>query len=241
MTPPLFLVCDPFGVGDLVTLDGPEGHHAADVMRLSEGETVLLTDGMGRKMHGTVHATRKGELDVDVTTVVDVPAPAPRLVVVQALAKNGRDEDAVEAMTEVGVDEFIGWQSARSIAKWTDRTQAKWDSTVRMAAKQARRAWWPIAGGPATTAAIASRIRTADLAVVLDEGSDRAFGDLDLPGDGEVIIVVGPEGGISDEEHASFEAAGAIRAVLGRTVLRTSTAGVVASTLVLAHTRWSSQ
>jgi 16S rRNA (uracil1498-N3)-methyltransferase len=241
VTPPLFLVSDCFAVGDLVTLDGPEGHHAADVMRLVAGETVLLTDGMGRKMHGTVHAARKGELDVDVTGVVDVPAPSPRLVVVQALAKGGRDEDAVEAMTEVGVDEFIGWQSARSIAKWSDRTQAKWNSTVRTAAKQARRAWWPIAGGPATTAEVAARIRFADLAVVLDETADQHFGEVELPAGGEVILVVGPEGGISDEEHAAFAEAGAVRAVLGRTVLRSSTAGVVASTLVLARSRWAAQ
>src|SRR5580698_8508001 len=113
MTPPLFLASDGYAVGDLVTLGGAEGHHAADVMRLAAGEVVLLTDGMGRKMHGTVNAVRTGELDIDVTTVVDVPAPAPRVVVVQALAKGGRDEDAVEAMTEVGVDEFIGWQAAR--------------------------------------------------------------------------------------------------------------------------------
>jgi 16S rRNA (uracil1498-N3)-methyltransferase len=161
------------------------------------------------------------------------------LVVVQALAKGGRDEDAVEAMTEVGVDEFIGWQSARSIAKWTDRTQAKWDTTVRTAAKQSRRSWWPIAGGPATTAGVAARIRSASLALVLDESSDRPLSDVDLPGDGEVILVVGPEGGISNEEHAAFDSAGALRVVLGKTVLRSSTAGVVAAALVLARTRWS--
>jgi 16S rRNA (uracil1498-N3)-methyltransferase len=238
VTPPLFLVADCYSVGDLITLSGAEGHHAADVLRLSVGETVLLTDGMGRKMHGTVHATRKGELDVDVTTAIDLPAPSPRLVVVQALAKAGRDEDAVEAMTEVGVDEFIGWQSARSIAKWTDRSQAKWDSTVRTAAKQSRRAWWPIAGGPATTAAVADRIRSATLALVLDETSERPLVDVDLPSDGEVVLIVGPEGGISEEEHAAFAAAGAVRVVLGKTVLRSSTAGVVAAALVLARTRW---
>lgn len=240
MTPPLFLVADRFAVGDVVTLSGPEGHHAADVMRLGPGETVLLTDGSGGKMHGTVSATRKGELDIEVTVAVDVPAMQPRLVAVQALAKGGRDEDAVEAMTEVGVDEFVGWQAARSIAKWTDRSQAKWESTVRAAAKQSRRVWWPQVHGPVTTAAVTERLRSAALALVLDESAATPIAAVGLPAEGDILLVIGPEGGFAEEELASFDAAGAVRVVLGPSVLRSSTAGVVAAGLVLARTRWSS-
>jgi 16S rRNA (uracil1498-N3)-methyltransferase len=234
----MFLVAHPCAVGDRVTVAGAEGHHAADVMRLASGEVVLLTDGRGRLMHGVVDVARRGELEANVTKVVEVAAPQPQDCVVQALAKGGRDEDAVEAMTEVGVDEFIGWQAARSIAKWTDRTPARWESTVRAAAKQSRRAWWPTVAGPLTTTDVVDRVSAADLALVLDAVGTTAIGSVKPPATGEIVIIVGPEGGITEEELETFRAAGAQPVGLGDGVLRSSTAGVVAAGVLLSATRW---
>lgn len=239
MTPPLFRTTRAAIAGQPLTLDGPEGRHAADVRRLQPGEPIWLTDGTGLLATGEVVAARRGELDVRVDSVESRPPPAIRIVVVQALAKGGRDEDAVEAMTEVGVDEFVGWQASRSIARWTDRTASKWSSTTSAAAKQSRRCWWPAVSGPASTADVAQRLARADLGVVLSESAGVPLAGLSIPAAGEVVIVVGPEGGISPAEAAAFADAGAVMARLGDTVLRSSTAGVAAAAVVCAAARWT--
>jgi len=238
VTAPLFLV-DPaqLAVGRVV-VDGDEGRHAADVRRLREGEAVLLGDGCGRIGDGVVVSVSRGSIEVDVSSVQDVAAPQPRFVVAQALAKGGRDEDAVEAMTEVGVDVVLGWQASRSVAKWTDRTQTRWSATARAAAKQARRAWVPEVSGPVTTVALAERAAGAALAVVLHEEATGPLGAIALPDDGDVLLVVGPEGGIAPDELDALTTAGAVACRLGSHVLRTSTAGVAAISVLAAASRW---
>lgn len=239
MTPPVFYLADVgHPVGASVVLTGDEGRHAADVRRLRVGEAVAVTDGMGALLRGVVSAVRKGELTIEVVEQVSVPAPRPRLTVVQALARGGRDDAAVEAMTEVGVDWVIGWEAARNVAHWTNRTQSKWDTTARSAAKQSRRAWWPLISGPASTADVAQRCQRANLALVLHEGADVPMAAAELPATGEILLVVGPEGGITDEELATFRAVGAQPVRLGDTVLRSSTAGVAALAVLCAATRW---
>src|SRR5207248_718314 len=142
VTDPLFLasteVLASTGVGSVVVLDGAEGRHAADVRRLRAGEAIDLSDGRGLLLHGEVADVGRGTVSVSVRAVEHVPAREPRFVVVQALARGGRDEDAVEAMTEVGVDEVVGWAASRSVAKWTDKSEARWLATARAAAKQSR-------------------------------------------------------------------------------------------------------
>jgi 16S rRNA (uracil1498-N3)-methyltransferase len=224
--------------GERARLDGDEGRHAADVRRLRIGEPIDLTDGEGTVVHATVAEFHRGGLSADVRSVESVRPSAPRLMVVQALAKGGRDEQAVEAMTEIGVDSVVGWQSERCIARWTDRTSAKWLATTRAAAKQARRAWWPSVSGPATTEAVAELCRAADLAVVLHEAATDPLAGLSIPAAGEIVVVVGPEGGITDRELDMLRAGGAAVVRLGDTVLRASTAGAAALAVVCASTRW---
>jgi 16S rRNA (uracil1498-N3)-methyltransferase len=225
-------------VGEWVRLDGDEGRHASDVRRLRIGEPVDLTDGAGTLLHATVTEVHRGGLTADVAAVESVERPMPRLTVVQALAKGGRDEQAVEAMTEIGVDEVVGWPAERCIARWTDRTNAKWLATTRAAAKQARRTWWPTVSGPATTEAVAELCRSADLAVVLHEDAVDALAGIPVPASGSVVVVVGPEGGITEHELAMLRAAGASVVRLGDTVLRASTAGAAALAVLCATTRW---
>ena len=219
-------------------LDGDEGRHAADVRRLRAGEAVDVGDGCGVVLRGEVADVGRGRVTVSVQERLVHPRREPRFVVVQALAKGGRDEDAVEAMTEVGVDEVLGWQSSRAVAKWTDRTAAKWRSTARAAAKQSRSAWVPVVGGPLSTDAVAQRLRSAAVGVILHEDATRPLASIELPSRGEVVLVVGPEGGIASDELSALEAAGATPCRLGDTVLRSSTAGVAALSVLSAHARW---
>jgi 16S rRNA (uracil1498-N3)-methyltransferase len=214
------------GPGDRVQLDGDEGRHASDVRRLRVGEPIDLTDGAGTVVHASVAEVHRGGLVAEVTSLQSVERPGPRLTVVQAPAKGGRDEQAVEAMTEIGVDEVVGWSSERCIARWTDRTA------------ESRRAWWPAVSGPATTEAVAALCRSADLAVVLHEAAVDPLAGLAVPAGGEIVVVVGPEGGITERELAMLGAAGARVVRLGDTVLRASTAGAAALAVLCAATRW---
>jgi 16S rRNA (uracil1498-N3)-methyltransferase len=239
MTPPMFRIAADAVGADRITLDGPEGRHASDVRRLRPGEELWLTDGAGTRGVGTVAEVKRGQLEIDVSEWLFVESQSPRLIVFQALAKGGRDEAAVESMTEVGVDEVVGWSASRSIAKWTDRTQTKWQSAADAAAKQARRSWWPVVTGPVTTAEVATRVTATGVAIVLHEAATGALADIAFADAGEVLVVVGPEGGIADGELAQLVEAGAVPVRLGSTVLRSSTAGVAALSAICARTRWS--
>jgi 16S rRNA (uracil1498-N3)-methyltransferase len=238
MTAPLFLATTETLDAERVVLDGPEGRHAADVRRLQPGEAIDLSDGAGLLLRGLVAEVTRGRVVVDVRERVAVPAPLPRFVVVQAVAKGGRDTNAVEAMTEVGVDEVVGWQAERSVARWSERAAARWSATAREAAKQARRPWVPAVSGPVDGREVAERLRAAALAVVLHEDATEPLAGTQLPVGGDVVLVVGPEGGITERELDAFRAAGARVCRLGAPVLRTSTAGVAALSVLSAAARW---
>lgn len=238
MTAPLFLAPTSALDGDVVVLDGDEGRHAAGVRRLRAGEPISVSDGRGLLVHGVVSEVERGRVTLSVRERVLVDVAQPRLVVVQALAKGGRDEDAIEAMTEIGVDEVVAWSASRSIARWTDRTSAKWQATVREAAKQSRRPWVPDVTGPASTADVAARLAAGSLAVVLHEAATHPLAAVALPDEGDVVVVVGPEGGIAPDEIDAFVVAGAVACRLGDSVLRSSTAGVAALSVLSAMRRW---
>jgi len=245
MSLPVHLVPSLEGVvgGQVVEVTGEEAHHAVAVRRLRVGERVLLTDGRGATATGAVASTGKRRLGVDVVDVRREPRPAPDLVVVQALPKGDRGELAVEVLTEVGVATVVPWAAARSIAVWKGeraaRSHARWQTTAREAAKQARRAWHPEVAPLARTVDVVERVREADLALVLHEDTAAPLARVEVPATGTVLVVVGPEGGLSEEEVEAFEAAGARTVRLGSEVLRTSTAGVVAAAVLLAGTpRW---
>ncbi|MEU9829217.1 16S rRNA (uracil(1498)-N(3))-methyltransferase [Micromonospora chersina] len=244
MSAPLFLV-EALPTGDTLTLDGPEGHHAATVQRLRVGEELLLADGRGGTAAAVVSAVGKGTLDLRVTSRGYVDASVPRLVVVQGIAKGDRGELAVQAMTEVGVDEIVPWAASRSVTQWRGdrgvRAREKWAATAREAAKQARRPWLPVvAGAPdESTTTVTRRIAGAAAAFVLHEEAEERLTTVELPDAGEIVLVVGPEGGIAPTELAAFEQAGAHPVRLGPSVLRTSTAGVAAlSVLSTRLHRW---
>lgn len=249
MTLPLFLL-DPgrasaARVGGPVVLDGAEGRHAVTVRRIGVGERVLLTDGRGRVLEVEVTGTEPTVLTSRVLAARSEPEPRPRFVLVQALAKGGRDEDAIEASTELGVDEVVPWQAARSIVRWrgekATKALAKWESVVVAAAKQSRRARVPVVSPAVTTAEVTARCRPGALVLVLHEDASERLSELrtdDLDRVDEIDLVVGPEGGIGPEELEALAAAGARPVRLGPTVLRTSTAGPAALAVLASRVRW---
>ncbi|MFI6081218.1 16S rRNA (uracil(1498)-N(3))-methyltransferase [Streptomyces sp. NPDC051217] len=246
MTAPVFVVDTVVALRPgTVTLDGPEGRHAVSVRRLRVGEEVVLTDGAGTGAHGTVEAVHgKDRLDVAVTGVRTEDEPRPRITVVQALPKGDRGEVSVETMTETGVDAIVPWQAARCITRWKGergaKSLAKWRATAREAGKQSRRLRFPEVEEAMTSKEVAALLAGADFAAVLHEEGSEPLATAELPGAGSIVLVVGPEGGVSPDELALFADAGATPYRLGRTVLRTSTAGTAACALLLGRTgRWS--
>jgi 16S rRNA (uracil1498-N3)-methyltransferase len=233
LSAPLFLVAS-LPATDSWRLDGPEGHHAATVQRLRVGEELILADGRGGTATAVVQAVGRGTLDLTITSREYADRPHPRLVVIQGIAKGDRGELAVQAMTEVGVDEIVPWAAARSVVQWRGergvRAHEKWAATAREAAKQSRRAWLPVVAPAASTREAAARAT-----FVLHEEATARLSTVDLPATGEIVLVVGPEGGIAPDELSLFEKAGAVPVRLGETVLRTSTAGVAALSVLSAR------
>jgi 16S rRNA (uracil1498-N3)-methyltransferase len=230
--------------GDEILLDGSEGHHAVTVRRIRVGEQIALTDGFGSTAVVTVTETGKKFLDATVDSVTTSEREAPRVVVVQAIPKGDRGELAVEMLTEVGVDVIVPWAASRSVAVWrgdrAEKALAKWRSAAREAAKQARRSWFPEVTDLATTDDVTALLAKAGVPVVLHEGASGPLANIPIPGRAEIVIVVGPEGGISDEELAAFSNVGAEPLRMGTSVLRSSTAGVAAAAALLSRTqRWS--
>ena len=246
MTLPLFVV-DPGAVehatvGSTVVLGGAEGRHAATVRRIAAGERVLLSDAQGLRLTCSVEKAGRDELTLRVLAVEHEPEPRPRFVLVQALAKGDRDDPAIEAATEYGVDEVVPWQAARCIVQWRgergEKARRKWEANVLAASKQSRRTRVPVVAPLATTRSLAERVGAAAAAYVLHEDATSALASQQLPDDGDVVLVVGPEGGITPEEVAALEAAGARTVRLGHTVLRSSSAGPAALAVLSTLGRW---
>ncbi|MBU9765728.1 16S rRNA (uracil(1498)-N(3))-methyltransferase [Mycobacterium sp. TNTM28] len=247
MSAALFYVDALPGEGELAVVDGDEGFHAANVRRIRVGESLDLSDGAGALAHCVVEETAKGRLSARVRQRLDVAPPSPTVTVVQALPKSDRSELAVELATEAGADAFLAWQAARCVARWdgpkVDKGLRRWEAVARSAARQSRRAHVPAVQGLITTPALSRRVADAvaggAVVLVLHESATEPFAELPLAQADSLMLIVGPEGGIADEEIAALTAAGAEAVRLGPTVLRTSTAAAVALGAIGALTaRW---
>ena len=246
MTRPVF-VADPqtmgyATVGSTVELTGPEGRHAAAVRRIGAGERVDLVDGQGKRVTAYVLGSDRAGLTLRVDEVTEEPAPSPRLVLVQALAKGDRDDQAIEAATELGVDVVVPWQAQRSIVQWRGergrKAHGKWVDAVTAAGKQSRRARFPEVEPLVDLNGLVQRAAGGAATFVLHEEATDPLAGADLPADGDVLLVVGPEGGITPDELAALTDAGAPVVRLGHTVLRSSSAGPAAIAVLSASGRW---
>lgn len=222
--------------GDSVSLTGAEAKHAISVRRLRLGEPIQLANGTGLRVVGKVveidDAKSAATLKMSADSVTQENPPSPALVLIQALAKGDRDELAIQAATELGAFGIVPWQAERSVSRWEGAKIAKaverWQTIVSEAAKQALRSFTPQVAQPVTSKQLASSVASFSVLLVLDPTAQQSLTTVELPNAGQVGIVVGPEGGISDSELALFEAAGAVRVHLGSSILRTSTAGMAA-------------
>lgn len=241
--PALFLV-EAVPTTGVVTLEGPEGRHAADVRRVQAGEVILVGDGAGTRARATVTTVGRGRVTAEVLETRTDPPSGTRLVLAQALAKGDRGELAVETATEAGIDAVIPWRAERCVTRWDDgprgaKQLARWRSSVSEAAKQARRAWVPEVSGPMTTNQLAGRLEGVT-GLLLEATAEVSVADVELGG--EVVLLVGPEGGVTEAETARLVAAGATPVRLGPDVLRTSTAAAVALGALGVRTgRWDAE
>ncbi|MCM3659003.1 16S rRNA (uracil(1498)-N(3))-methyltransferase [Agromyces mediolanus] len=229
------------GVGDVVRLGGQEARHALQVARVRVGERIAIGDGRGTIVTGPVIESGQGELAIEVVEVDHEPPTTPALVLVQALAKGDRDELAVQAATELGVDRIVPWAAARSVSRWegpkADKGRQRWATIAREASKQSIRARVPEVTAATPTARLPELLADTRL-LVLEPSAERGLAQLELD-ERPLALLVGPEGGIAPEELARLAAAGAEPVRLGRTVLRTSTAGPAAIALLSARLgRW---
>lgn len=235
MVATLFYVESVPDVGGLAAVEGDEGFHAATVRRIRPGETLTVSDGAGALADCVVESADKRTLTARVLERRTVEVPRPSVTVVQAIPKSERSELAVELACEAGADEFVAWQAARCVARWDgDRAEKglrRWRAVARSAARQSRRPHIPVVSGPMSTGVLtgylADRVAAGALALVLHESADQPLAERPVAEAESIILVVGPEGGISDEELAALSQAGAVPVRLGPTVLRTSTAAAV--------------
>ncbi|MFW0110420.1 16S rRNA (uracil(1498)-N(3))-methyltransferase [Rothia sp. P13129] len=242
MTSPIFYVSSDelqsATPGQLIAVQGVEGHHAKVVKRLEIGEAIDLADGRGIRAHAEVASYLDDGLEVRVDTIVREEL-STEIILVQALAKQDRDILAIETATELGIGGVIPWSADRSIVRWKKeraaKAHAKWSNTVRAAAKQARRSWVPQIENLVSSRELAKylteEIAQGALAIILHEQGTLSLTQYlndseNLPQ--RIYLVVGPEGGISAQELEAFENAGATVCLLGEHVLRSSTAGSAA-------------
>jgi 16S rRNA (uracil1498-N3)-methyltransferase len=229
--------------GQVVTVDGAEARHAVTVSRVRPGDRLRLGNGAGLLLEGAVLTAEATSLTVHVDAATESAAATPRIRLVQALAKGDRDELAIQAATELGVDGVMPWAAARSITKWEGAKVAKgherWSSIVREASKQSIRPWLPHVAQLTSTRQLAVLAATTRM-LLLDPTATGRLTEVAAPSDDrDILLVVGPEGGISPAELLLLEQVGARAVRLGDTVLRTSTAGPAALAILNATLgRW---
>ena len=251
MTDPVFFVdrgeLSAATAGADFNLTGAEARHAVTVRRLRAGQTLELVDGHGTRAACEFLRGEKDAMTVRVAAVAHEPAPDTEFILVQALAKADRDLQAAESATELGVDRVIPWQADRSIVRLKAERAAKmlgkWESTVAAAAKQSRRARWPELGDHVNSTGLTALIRSTPETrwFVLHESAETSWGALraeELTAATSIGLIVGPEGGIGEDEVTRIVQAGARTVRLGSTVLRSSSAGPAALAVLNAAGRW---
>lgn len=249
MTPHLFYVdsADLSTDTTSITVAGAEGHHGVAVKRLRVGEVVLASNGEGLVASGSVvKVIGRGQFVIEVDSVDEVARPTPRIAVAQALIKSDRLELAADSMTEAGVDEIAVWVADRSVVKpsATARINERLNRHTWEASKQSRRAWRPSLVFDRTFSGLLEMVDAADRTYLLDEQAPESFSEAAIPGSitaKSLLLIVGPEGGLSDSERDQLAAHGAVAVRMGDAVMRAGTAGTVALGWLMGATgRWSS-
>jgi 16S rRNA (uracil1498-N3)-methyltransferase len=228
----LFFVDDlPTTVGQKYEFANEDANHAIRVLRMQGGDYFNLSDGKGKWSHVEVLEVHKRHMTVIVIESGYQDSLETSFTVIQAIPKGDRVKEAIELCTEGGADRIVMWKAARSIGKSDDKIE-KLHNTAREASKQSRRFRIPAVVGVATTANIIDEIAKVDLAIVFHESATLKLSQVIAPGAKKIAIIIGPEGGLTDDEIDSFAAAGAKVALMGRPVLRSAHAGLAALSAV---------
>ncbi len=228
----LFFVDDlPTTAGSSYEFDSEDAHHAIKVLRIAAGEIFNLSDGKGAWSRVSVTNVNKKSMTVKVLESGFEEALNEHFTIVQAIPKGDRIKESIELSTEGGADRIVMWKAARSIGRADEKIE-KLQQTAREASKQSRRFRIPEVAGVITTDSVVDEIAKADLAIVLHESATMQLSQVVQPGVKKVTIIIGPEGGLTDEEVETFAAAGAKVALLGRPILRSAHAGLAALSAV---------
>jgi 16S rRNA (uracil1498-N3)-methyltransferase len=228
----LFFVEDlPTTVGATYEFDNEDANHAIRVLRMGTGEIFNLSDGAGSWSQVQVLTVAKKSMQVKVLETGTQEALGTHFTVIQAIPKGDRIKESIEMCTEGGADRIVMWKASRSIGKSDDKIE-KLQTTAREASKQSRRFRIPEVIGVATTNAVVDQIAQADLAIVFHESATMKVSEIVAPGCKKVAIIIGPEGGLTEDEIDTFAAAGAKVALMGRPVLRSAHAGLAALSAV---------
>ena len=223
--------------GGVVALDGDETRHATRSLRLRPGEELTSSDGAGALVRCRVTGVSpRVEAEV-LERSVEAPA-SPQVAVLLAAPKGERLSWAVQKLTEIGVDELVVLEAARSVRRWQGpergaRARARVEAIAREASKQSRRRFLPRVDGPLSwdEAVDPSRRPT----VILWERAETPLAEALPEAPAEVALVVGPEGGIPEADALAARDRGAALASLGPMILRTETAALAAAALTLAR------
>ena len=224
---------DQISTGQRQVLENDEAHHAIKVLRLNTGEVIKISDGVGNWVSGPIVEIAKKELFISITERGEIQAAKPELVLVQAITKSDRNKEMLELAVEAGVDRIIPWQSERSISKWQSDSEQKWQVGIKQSCKQARQVKLPQLMQVMSTTEVIKSISEGGFGIVFHEEASTKFSDLTIPNSqSSVYLVIGPEGGISEQELLSFQNIGSKVVRLGDTVLRSAHAGFAALSAV---------
>ena len=222
-----------------IEVDGDEAHHGVNVLRLKQSEEVKISDGAGSWGIGKVSQLSKKSFTVEISDRGFEATAKQRVIVVQAILKNDANKEAVDFLTQVGADEIIPWQSQHSIGKIDDKSLSKWQSTTRESSRQSRRVRIPVISNADSTESLISKIKGLQNIFVLHESAENRLSQIEINQEADVILIVGPEGGLSEIEVNTFVAAGAKVVRLGESVLRAANAGAAAASVVMSRTgKW---
>ena len=224
---------DQISTGQKQVLENEEAHHAIKVLRLNIGEVIKISDGVGNWVSGPIVEIAKKELFISISERGEIQAAKPELVLVQAITKSDRNKEMLELAVEAGVDRIIPWQSERSISKWQSDSEQKWQVGIKQSCKQARQVKLPQLMQVMSTNEVIKSIGEGGFGIVFHEGASTKFSEPIIPNSqSSVYLVIGPEGGISEQELLSFQNNGSKVVRLGDTVLRSAHAGFAALSAV---------
>jgi 16S rRNA (uracil1498-N3)-methyltransferase len=222
-----------------IEVGGDEAHHGVYVLRLKQSEEVKISDGVGSWGIGKVSQLSKKSFTVEISDRGFELSPKQRVIVVQAILKNDANKEAVDFLTQVGADEIIPWQSQHCIGKFDDKSLSKWQSAARESSKQSRRVRIPVISDAYSTESMISKIKGLQNIFVLHESAETRLSQIEINQEVDVILIVGPEGGLSEIEVNTFTDVGAKVVRLGESVLRAANAGAAAVSVVMSRTgKW---